>query len=58
MGTCDQRDLETKVKVRTGDEVQVLADSFNKMTEGLGKYVSAGLVKKLMNRKACLLAVL
>jgi class 3 adenylate cyclase len=48
MGRVANGDLKQKVIVNTRDEVEVLAHSFNKMTEGLSKYVSAGLVQKLM----------
>jgi adenylate cyclase len=54
MGKVAKGDLKQQVRVRTGDEIQVLAHSFNRMTDGLSKYVSAGLVKKLMQHPEAL----
>lgn len=51
MGKITNGDLKQKVLVKTGDEVQLLATSFNRMTDGLSKYVSAGLVKRLMKQE-------
>jgi len=51
MGKISNGDLKQKVIVKTGDEVQLLATSFNRMTDGLSKYVSAGLVKRLMKQE-------
>lgn len=54
MGLVAEGNLKQKVKVRTGDEIQLLANSFNSMTDGLAKYVSPGLVKKLMKNPSSL----
>lgn len=48
MGKVAEGDLKQKVNVKTKDEIELLAVSFNKMTDGMSKYVSPGLVKKLM----------
>ncbi len=55
MGKISNGDLKQKVVVHSKDEVELLATSFNRMTDGLSKYVSAGLVKKLMKQEGLLL---
>lgn len=48
MGCVAMGDLKQRVRIRTADEIQLLGETFNTMTEGLSKYVSAGLVRKMM----------
>ena len=54
MGRVAKGDIKQKVVVKTKDEVELLAVSFNRMTEGLSKYVSAGLVKRMMEHPEAL----
>jgi class 3 adenylate cyclase len=54
MGKVAMGDMKQRVQVRTQDEIQLLANSFNRMIDGLSKYVSAGLVTKLMGHQDAL----